>query len=153
MAFNLENAVPFGLLATLLSVAVVTDLRSQRIPNSLTYGGVVTGLVLQAALNGWAGVLSGVIGMACAPLPMLAMWALGGTSAGDVKLMAVVGAFLGGKLALLALIATLLLGGGMGLVFMLYQARKGTASKGLRMPYAPAIALGSGAAVWFAALQ
>ena len=151
MVFDFKVIALLSSLAVLLGWAVWSDLRQHRISNVLSYGGVVVGLGLQFVLAGPLGLLDGVVGMACAALPMLALWMLGGTSAGDVKLMAVVGAFLGGKLAVLALVGTMLLGGCMGLVFMLYGRRAGAVGGDLRMPYAPAIALGSGAAVWFAA--
>ena len=151
MVFDFKIVALLSSLAVLLGLAVWSDLRQHRISNVLSYGGVMTGLGLQLLLSGPQGLLDGTIGIACAALPMLALWMLGGTAAGDVKLMAVVGAFLGGKLAILALVGTMLLGGCMGLVFMLYVRRSGAAGGDRRMPYAPAIALGSGAAVWFAA--
>jgi prepilin peptidase CpaA len=91
------NALPSLQLAALLamlSVAVVTDLRTRRIPNLVTVTGLAAGLVLAALLQG--GVpLSALAGAGLALLlavPFLALGALGG---GDVKLLAAVGAFVG----------------------------------------------------------
>ena len=113
-------------LAGLLVAAVATDLRSRRIPNLL----VVTGLSLAAVAHGvalatggfpmagkaWWSPLAGLITGGIALMPLYALRACG---AGDVKLMAMAGAFLGAPVALRAVLFTLLAGGLLSLLFML----------------------------------
>lgn len=105
-----------GLLIGLLTIATWQDIRSHRIPNALIITGWVIGVVLSAWLNGMSGVVNalegGVIGLAVL-LPFYLMRTLG---AGDVKLMAVVGVFLGPTDVLMAILATFLAGGVMALV-------------------------------------
>ena len=75
-------------------LAALLDLRSRRIPNALTVTGVAAALVLRAPL-GWENVADGALGVGLALLltvPFFLVKAMGG---GDVKLMAVVGAFMG----------------------------------------------------------
>jgi prepilin peptidase CpaA len=66
------------------AIACVTDLRTRRIPNVLTFGAAAAGLVMTSA-GGW------VIGFAL----FFPMFILGGLGAGDVKLLAAFGAWLG----------------------------------------------------------
>ena len=100
----------FTVLAAALATAVVTDVRTRRIPNWLTGalaaagfgmafgGGVVT--PAQAAL----GLLAGL-------LLMMPGHVIGATGAGDVKLMAAVGAVVGPGMALRAFLFTAVVGG------------------------------------------
>ena len=47
-------------------VAAWLDVRSARIPNWFTYGGLIGALVLRGALLGWVGIRDGAMGMAVA---------------------------------------------------------------------------------------
>jgi prepilin peptidase CpaA len=77
------------------AVACLVDLRSRRIPNWLTLAAAVAGAVYQVAQSGTSGLLTAgegwLIGAAIFFLP----FALGGLGAGDVKLLAALGAWLG----------------------------------------------------------
>jgi prepilin peptidase CpaA len=113
-------------LAVLLLAAVVMDLRSRRIPNRLVLAGLALAGVADAAalLTGapplagpaWWAPLAGMLVGGAAPLPLYLLRACG---AGDVKLMAMVGAFLGAPTVLRAVLFTLIAGGVLSLVFML----------------------------------
>ena len=80
-------------LLALLSLAVFTDLKSRRIPNSLTFG--FTGLAV--AMAGYSGELPfALLGAAVALVPGFVLWMLGGAiRAGDAKLLMAVGALTG----------------------------------------------------------
>ncbi|MFA5940815.1 MAG: prepilin peptidase [Sinimarinibacterium sp.] len=142
-------------LLLLLGLAVSGDLRAHRIPNWLSLGGVAIGLVLQFATGGRAGLAEGLYGALAGGLALLPMWLLRGLAAGDVKLMAAVGAHLGAGAALVAVLATLIAGGVMGLAVLLRRrgaprpaaadrldgALSNSFSNGFA--YAPAIAAGT----------
>jgi prepilin peptidase CpaA len=75
--------------------ALVTDLRSRRIPNALT----VSAFALALAFHLWNSGLSG-LGFAFAGFGvgfgvMLVLWLIGGGGGGDVKLMGAVGTWVG----------------------------------------------------------
>jgi len=76
-------------------VACMTDLRSRRIPNVLTFGAASTALMAHVVAGGghglWLAIAGWVLGAAVFFLP----FALGGLGAGDVKLLAALGAILG----------------------------------------------------------
>jgi prepilin peptidase CpaA len=100
--------------------AAVIDVRSMRIPNRLTYSGVVLGLVLNfgivCAYYGFAkgltaGLVPSLIGCVLLFLVFGAMAAIGAMGMGDVKLMAAVGALLRWPWCLYALISVLIAGG------------------------------------------
>lgn len=81
-------------MLAVVGTAAVTDLRTRRIPNRVTGLGVATAVVLAAAeTRGFpAGALAGLGVALAATFPLFALGALG---AGDAKLAAAVGAFVG----------------------------------------------------------
>src|SRR5207302_1599656 len=78
-------------------VGAVTDVRSARIPNRLTYTALLAALPLRTALLGLSGLKSGAIGMLVAGGLFLLLYMLGAMGGGDMKLMAAVGAWVGSK--------------------------------------------------------
>jgi prepilin peptidase CpaA len=115
-----------GALAGLLLAAVVTDLRSRRIPNRLVVAGLALAIVIHAtALMTGASPLAGsawwspMAGLLTAGVTLMPLYLLRACGAGDVKLMAMAGAFLGAPAALRAVLFTLLAGGMLSIVFML----------------------------------
>jgi prepilin peptidase CpaA len=93
MTMSAAHMVGLGLAA----VACAWDVRTRRVPQALTLGGAAAGLLFHLSVGGWqaAGVsLAGwVVGLAIFLVP----FALGGLGAGDVKLLAALGAWLGPK--------------------------------------------------------
>ena len=76
-------------------VACVWDLRTRRIPNELTFGAAAAGFVALAATAGVAGAASSVAGWVCGVALFFPWFAMRGMGAGDVKLLAAFGAWLG----------------------------------------------------------
>ncbi|MFM9433482.1 prepilin peptidase CpaA [Janthinobacterium sp. CG_23.3] len=152
-----------------VATAAATDLAWRKIPNALVLAGLGAALLLQAgAPLAWlGGALTGL-------LLFLPLYVLRGMAAGDVKLMAMVGAFTGAGPALLVGLATLLIGGAMALAIVLLRRRGREALANVRallshalwraagvplaaappasvggMPYGVAIALGTASLVWW----
>ena len=161
-------------LIGLLLLASAFDLARRRVPNRLLAIGLLTALMLHLASANPAALLTTYLaGFALGLLMFLPLYLLGGMAAGDVKLMAAVGAFLGPAMVFQASLATYCVGGVMALLIVLARGhgraafanlgallvllRFGAAAPAaLRqsvpsvggMPYAVAIALGTFAVMW-----
>ena len=105
--------------AVLASVGGVSDLRTARIPNWLTYSGLASALLLRAALLGWAGLKSGVEATLIAGALFFFLFVIGAMGGGDLKLMAAVGAWAGSEHVIPVLVATGLAGGLLAVVYMI----------------------------------
>ncbi|MGH8772717.1 MAG: A24 family peptidase [Burkholderiales bacterium] len=113
--------IAVSLLCGFLVVAGWYDLKSHRIPNWLVAGGTVIALVLHSVLlagfgfisaaPGALGLLGSLKGSGLGLALFLPFYMLRLMGAGDVKLMAMVGAFLGIPDILWAMLATFLAGG------------------------------------------
>ncbi|MGE5553691.1 MAG: prepilin peptidase [Betaproteobacteria bacterium] len=110
-----------ALLTGILVVAVVSDVRRRRIPNLLTFPSLAMGLFLGTVEAGWAGLGTSLLGALLGAGLLFLPFALGGIGAGDVKLMAVVGAFGGPSLAVQAFLTGAIFGG-VGSAFLLWRA-------------------------------
>ena len=77
------------------AAACVTDLHSRRIPNWLTFGAAATAFVFHFAEGGQAAAQQAAAGWATGLFLFMPLFLLGGMGAGDVKLLAALGAWLG----------------------------------------------------------
>jgi prepilin peptidase CpaA len=117
---------PYLDLAVLLLVvsAAVQDLAARRIPNRLLLAGWLVALPLHAlGASPGAALLASLGGAGAGFLLFLPLYLLRGMAAGDVKLMATVGAFVGPTSALEIAVLTWCAGGLMGLAIVLAKGR------------------------------
>jgi prepilin peptidase CpaA len=105
MKVNYVIAIVIGL------VACVTDLRSRRIPNVLTFGSALAALVFHTMSAGAGGLLTALGGWALGVAFFFLPFALGGMGGGDVKLVAALGAWLGPALTVWVALYTGIAGG------------------------------------------
>jgi prepilin peptidase CpaA len=105
-------------LLVLVLIAAVYDLRYRRIPNWLTVSGVLAGLGLNAFLDqGRPGMfVSSLMGLVIAFVLNFGLYALRAMGAGDVKLMAAVGAIVGWPNWFGIFVISAILGGVMALI-------------------------------------
>jgi len=110
-------------LVALLVMAAVIDWRTYRIPNWLTAGGMAFGLIYNSVIaQTWHdGLLSALAGLGVGLVVLLPVYALRVMGAGDVKLMAMVGAFVGLPDILGAVLYSLIVGGVAAVGFALYH--------------------------------
>jgi prepilin peptidase CpaA len=143
METNLLKFCGLGLLAGLLALAVRRDLASYRIPNLLVFGGIAAALVLHALPGeghgllatpaGPGGILFALGGLAVGLGMLLPLYMIGASGAGDVKLMAMVGAFLGPLDATAATLASYLAGMALAVLAMARPAVFAAAGRNLRL--------------------
>jgi len=111
-------------LAGLLCAATAIDLRTFRLPNWLTVGGALAGLVW-SLLPGGVSPLHALGGLGLGLVALLPLWLLRVMGAGDVKLMAMVGAFLGAPEVLMAVLLSFIAGGVVALGFAVWRRATG----------------------------
>jgi prepilin peptidase CpaA len=98
-------------LVALLAIAAYSDVRTYRIPNVVTVPGMLLGIALNGTLVHGAGFTSSMYGCLFALAGLMPLYVLRVWGAGDVKLMAMVGAFVGSGSLFGALLGSLLAGG------------------------------------------
>ena len=116
----LENYFLIGAVLV-ASLGGASDLRSARIPNWLTYSGLLTALVLRFGVLGWPGLKSGTVGMLGAGVFFFFLLVIGAMGGGDVKLMASVCAWSGSEQVIAILLAVALAGGLLAIFYMLFR--------------------------------
>ena len=120
----LQTDLTFPAAAAICAViGSVTDVKSRRIPNFITFPAFLGGLALHLALGGWGQLfLSLAAGVICG-LVFLLFYVAGGMGAGDVKLIMAVGCLAGISHIAYILVLTALSGGVMAIVMALARGR------------------------------
>jgi prepilin peptidase CpaA len=148
------------------AIAAVFDLRQRRIPNALTVPVMLAGILIHTSRSGWNGFTFSMLGLAIGGGVLLIFHIFGGMGAGDVKLMAGIGALGGFHFTISVLVLTGAAGGIMAIgKIIIWHWRPTVAAKDLKpsefpadfrvgdsplkqtMPYGVAIALGTIASV------
>jgi len=89
------HLVEWACVGGLAIVAALWDVRTGRVPNVLTFGAAVAGVVWSIATAGVDGFGTSLLGCLVGLALFFPLFALGGMGAGDVKLLAAIGAWLG----------------------------------------------------------
>ena len=106
------------LVSAVLVLAAVIDGRQLRVPNWLVFPFIAGGLAYHAGADGSWGFLKSLEGAALGLVFLVVLHSLGGMGAGDVKLLAGVGAWMGPTVTMWAFLATGLAGGVIALAMM-----------------------------------
>lgn len=109
------------LLWLVLLVCLVTDLKDRKIYNKVVFPSLLLALVLNTALGGLEGLKLSLFGFIIGLGILLIPFLLGGMGAGDVKLLALIGAIKGSVFVLNTAIYMALLGGVMAILAIVFQ--------------------------------
>ena len=168
--FNTASAL---VLFFVLVVSIVTDIKTRRIPNLILLPALLLAVILHSIGGGIDGLINTAGGLTVGLAMLFPLYAMGGMGAGDVKLLGVVGGFLGPWGAVVAGLATFMAGAVLGIAIIIWhrvwpvlelnqahllsshphgasaQRSTHTRKRVTSIPYAPAIAAGTVAAIWY----
>jgi prepilin peptidase CpaA len=166
------------LLGILVAIAAIFDIRYRRIPNWLVLAGLIVGLSWNVYASGWSGLLRALEGLGLGFVLYFPLYMIRARGAGDVKLLAAVGAVTGPGNVWWIFLLTAILGGIIALFLLLFRGRVRqtffnvgwiirdlshlqapwrssdeldvTTNKGMRLPHGAMIAVGALAFIFIA---
>jgi prepilin peptidase CpaA len=112
-----------ALLLALVIGSAAYDIPYRRIPNSFTIVGVLLGLAMNTFLYGWQGLQNSLTGLAVGFGAYFILYSMRAMGAGDVKLMAAIGALVGWQDWFGIFIATAIVGGFASMALMAMRGR------------------------------
>lgn len=111
-------------VAIVVVAAASTDIVARRIPNRMILFGLFASLVVHAWLDGAvAGAGNWLAGAMTGFALLIPLYFVRGTSAGDVKLLMMVGSWVGPEMVLAITLATFVIGGAWSIVFAVARRR------------------------------
>ncbi len=120
---NLGSAIiehwPIWFVTVVLIVAAVIDGWKLKVPNLITFPMIISGWVYSTAYYGWEGLLWSLVGTIVGLALLMPAFAIGGMGAGDVKLLAGVGAWIWGTHTAYAFCVSAVIGGVIAVLMVL----------------------------------
>jgi prepilin peptidase CpaA len=113
------HVIPASIVLAAAMIAAVMDVWKFKVYNALTMPLLLTGLVYHVIAGGMHGFLGSMAGILSGFAVLFVVYTMGGVGAGDVKLMAAVGAWLGMPLTLYVFVASALASGIYAVVLIL----------------------------------
>jgi prepilin peptidase CpaA len=110
------NNWPIKLVSAILILAAWVDGKELKVPNWITFPMVLSGLVYSAVIGD--GISAGLLGMCCGLLCLLPLYSVGGMGAGDVKLMAGIGAWVGWEITFYSFCVSVIVGAIMAVIMV-----------------------------------
>lgn len=117
------ETMPVLIVTTTCLACAISDIRTFRVANAWTLPLLATGLLFHLAVGGWSGLGRSAAGAGFGFLVLIVPYALGGMGAGDVKLLAGVGAWLGMPVTYHVLIAAALFCGAYAVILTIMTGR------------------------------
>lgn len=118
-----------AVLLLLLITCAYTDLTKRLILNRVLLPAALFGLIYAGLNNGMSGLQQSLTGMMVGFLLLLLPFYLGGLGAGDVKMLATIGALQGPQFTIRAFIFSALVGGVWALIYLIRRGRLGPTMK------------------------
>ncbi|MBS0265196.1 MAG: prepilin peptidase [Planctomycetes bacterium] len=125
-----NSTLPMTVVLVGVTIAAGTDAWKFRVYNVVTVPLLVTGLLYHGLTAGVSGVVESLLGILIATGPLAWPYSRGGMGAGDLKLMAGIGAWLGPWVALHVVITSGLAAGVYAAALLVWQMRAGASGVG-----------------------
>jgi prepilin peptidase CpaA len=125
--------IPTIVVLLAVGVAAITDVWKFKVHNLLTIPLLLSGLVYHGIAGGWEGFMGSVLSSLCGFAILIAFYVLGGMGAGDVKLLAALGAWLGVPLTVYLFLVSALAAGVYALALILIYGRPGETWRNLQI--------------------
>jgi prepilin peptidase CpaA len=119
-----ENYVFPICLLIMTALAAGFDIRTQKIPNLLTFPAMLAALLYYTTVYGWAGLVFSFGGLIAGIALLLPAYLMGGMGAGDAKLMGAVGACIGFEETIVAFLFIAVTGCVCGLVVVIIHRKR-----------------------------
>jgi prepilin peptidase CpaA len=120
------NNWPVWVVTITLIVAAVIDGLKLKVPNWITFPMIISGWIYSVAFSdfaGWDGLMYSILGTVVGLALLLPAYAIGGMGAGDVKLLAGVGAWVWSTTTLYAFAVSALVGGIIAVLMVLFRRK------------------------------
>ncbi len=114
---------PIWLVSVVLIVAAVIDGIALKVPNWITFPMIITGWVYSFAVAGLPGLGYSLLGTTVGLMLLYVLYSVGGMGAGDVKLLAGIGAWVHTDHVLNIFIATTIVGAIMAVIMVAWSGR------------------------------
>lgn len=118
---SLSENWPVWLVTVTLVVAAVIDGYKLKVPNWITFPLILSGWAYSGVAFGWEGLGYSLLGTVVGLALLMPAYAIGGMGAGDVKLLAGVGAWMGSSVTFYSFCVSAIVGGAIAVGMVLYQ--------------------------------
>ena len=130
---KIDSLYIYIVITAAMMVAVVSDLRYQKIPNWLTLSTFILAVTYHTISHGLSGFLFAVEGGIIGIIVLLLPYLMGGMGAGDAKFMGAIGGLLGPKGIFVAFLLTALIGGVYSVSLLAFYGNLGNTLKRYRL--------------------
>ncbi|MDD4503922.1 MAG: A24 family peptidase [Clostridiaceae bacterium] len=100
-----------SIISVLLLLALVSDLRTYKVKNSITYSFMIVGLTANLVREGLEGLMFSLQGIILPAACLMILYVMRVVGAGDIKLLSAVGAVMGAGFVLYATVCSFICGG------------------------------------------
>jgi len=120
------------ILFYILAVSVASDLKTRRIPNTITAPAIAAAFIIHFIANGPEGLWTSLTGMLAGAALMWLPFMFRALGGGDLKLMAAIGALKGAPFTLDTFLCAAVAGGAIALVLAVSRGRLGYSLKNIK---------------------
>jgi prepilin peptidase CpaA len=111
------------MVSVVLIVAAAIDGYKLKVPNWITFPLIISGWIYGGIAGGWEGLGASLAGTAVGLALLMPLYAIGGMGAGDVKLLAGVGAWVGTSVTFGAFVFSAIVGGVIAVAMVLWRRK------------------------------